>query len=314
MSTWCMPWHLIKQGTNDKLPLPDRAAIDLNAGEIAKTVSWIKLLLQTDLDKISPVIAIRIDYELNRRIFNSYLTQNFDWVKGTNNWNVWCNGNVLKAALYTLKDSTTFTKVLNQTFYSVDIYVNAIGDDGATEEGPAYWRESNGRFPDYINSIMYLYPQPETRKYFARQKLLQAMGNYSFYMRISDDWFVDFGDSPPQFDYAPETISNYGNLTNNQEMYAYASYMLTKVVNSKKLNFSDYLINHRAYAGDIDGIINLAAVYPKLESTKPFAPAPETVYMPSVEIAVFRSFDGKEEKDKSHFFLAAQGGNNGKYF
>ena len=48
---------------------PGRCAVDLGAGEIAKFVGWVKLLMHEKFDLVSPVINKRIDFELRQRIF-----------------------------------------------------------------------------------------------------------------------------------------------------------------------------------------------------------------------------------------------------
>ena len=69
-STWCYPAHLSLQGTGDHLPTPDHApTIDLNAGEVAKFLGWVKLLMHEKLDKVATVVNKRIDAELRHRIF-----------------------------------------------------------------------------------------------------------------------------------------------------------------------------------------------------------------------------------------------------
>lgn len=129
-STWCYPAHLSLQGTSDPLPDPTKLAIDLNAGEVAKFLAWVQLLMGEKFDQISTVVNKRIEFELRRRIFEGYLNIDFGWagfggVFGTyfgaryvNNWNIWINGNILKSALFTLNDLELFERVLNKTLYS----------------------------------------------------------------------------------------------------------------------------------------------------------------------------------------------------
>ena len=122
-STWSYPAHLYLQGTQDHLPNPTHLSIDLNAGEVAKLLGWVKLLMEDKFDSVSTVINKRIDYELRNRIFEGYLKLNFGWegftnTHSVNNWNIWVNGNILKSAVFTLNDLDLFDKVFNKTLYS----------------------------------------------------------------------------------------------------------------------------------------------------------------------------------------------------
>ena len=117
-STWAYPAHIGFQ-----LPSPGSNNLELNGGEAAKTLAWVKLLLGDQLDHISPVISRRIDYELRRRVFEAFLNQNYWWESfqqghSSMNWNIWINSNIIKSALFTLSDINLFGKVLNKTIYS----------------------------------------------------------------------------------------------------------------------------------------------------------------------------------------------------
>ncbi|KAH9403466.1 hypothetical protein TYRP_015357 [Tyrophagus putrescentiae] len=300
-STWCMPHHLVHQGTSDHLPLPDRQAIDLNAGEVAKLVAWVRLLLHEDLDRVvSKVVVKRIDAELRRRIFDPYMSRRgFSW-EGfanhfVNNWNIWCNGNVLKAAVYTLRgDEPYFTSVLNRSLYSADFFLDDYGEDGGCEEGPAYWREAGGRLLDYLDSLERLFPS-EAETYFSEQKLLKAIGEYAYKMRITGNWFVNFADSVPVLTYPPELLLKYGDLFKDEGQQN----------SGGKSHFVAML-----GSGDLNGFFSFVEVYSRLESLKAEAPELDTVWLPDIQVMAVRSKKTTEVQEKSRFFLAAKAGNN----
>jgi len=203
-STWCYPAHLGLQGTSDHLPNPAaHLAVDLNAGEYAKFLGWVHLLVGDRFDHVTPMVNKRIEFELKRRIFDAYLQLNFWWVGFTaidevgkslgahavNNWNIWVNGNILKSALLTLTDAQLFNQVLNRTIHSTDMFLDGYGEDGGCDEGPAYWRQAGGRLIEYLESLVQIFGEP-AREYFAKQKLLKSIGEYSYKMRIDSNWYV----------------------------------------------------------------------------------------------------------------------------
>ncbi|CAG2183284.1 unnamed protein product, partial [Oppiella nova] len=67
-SSWETPGHMSIQKAGPGLPDPDQNIIDLRVGEMASTVSIIKLLLRDELDKVNKMFVKRINYELNRRV------------------------------------------------------------------------------------------------------------------------------------------------------------------------------------------------------------------------------------------------------
>ena len=224
-STWCWPAHLSGlQGTGDHLATPGHLAIDLGAGEIAKFVGWVKLLMAEKFDHVSTVINRRIDHELRQRIFEGYLKTNYWWegmlgAHSVNNWNIWVNGNILKSALMTLNDLTLFDAVLNKTLYSADYFLDGYGEDGGCDEGPAYWRQAGGRLVEYLESLEHLFPG--AKEYFDGVKLLKLIGEYSYKMHIKDNWFVNFADSIPMLTYPPSLIAMYGKMFNGRSLFTF---------------------------------------------------------------------------------------------
>ena len=219
-STWCWPAHLSGlQGSHDHLAAPGHLAIDLGAGEIAKFVAWVRLLMAEKFDHVSKAINRRIDHELRQRIFEGFLKTNYGWEgmgghHSVNNWNIWVNGNILKAALLTLKDMTLFDAVLNKTLYSTDYFLDGYGEDGGCDEGPAYWRHAGGRLIEYLEALEHIFPG--AKQYFSGVKLLKLIGEYSYKMHIQDHWFVNFADSNPMLTYPPSLIAMYGKLFNGK--------------------------------------------------------------------------------------------------
>ena len=229
-STWALPAHLYLQKTGDhNLPTPGgRPAIDLGAGEVGKFLAWIKLLLGHDFDRsVSPVVNRRIDYEFRQRLFEPFLKiDDFFWEgfndRGhvVNNWNIWVNGNILKAAVFTLNstahhDDLLFNKVLNKTLYSADYFLDGYGEDGGCDEGPAYWRQAGGRLIEYLESLDQLFPVV-AKTYFSGIPLLRKIGEYAYKMRITGNWFVNFADAIPRISYPPSLLYQYGLLFNGK--------------------------------------------------------------------------------------------------
>ena len=107
-STWVLPAHIVVQKEKTGLPDPYEVVIDLGSGTAAAQLSMIQFMLSDELDAYSKGIGKRVFAELNKRIFQPYLTRTDFWWMGftgqpVNNWNPWVNTNVLMTALYSFK-------------------------------------------------------------------------------------------------------------------------------------------------------------------------------------------------------------------
>ena len=114
-------------------------------------------------------------FNLNFKLLG-YLDTNFGWEgfggsHSVNNWNIWVNGNILKAAIFALDDIKLFDSVLNKTLHSADYFLDGYGEDGGCDEGPAYWRQAGGRLIEFLESVEQIFP--DAKQYFAGLQLIR---------------------------------------------------------------------------------------------------------------------------------------------
>ncbi|MGE4464994.1 hypothetical protein, partial [Sphaerochaeta sp.] len=76
-STWCLPAHNSYIRDTPQLPLAqvDRPVIDLFSAETAATLAQVYALLKHALDEETPLIAQRIEKEIEQRIHKPYLEE-----------------------------------------------------------------------------------------------------------------------------------------------------------------------------------------------------------------------------------------------
>jgi hypothetical protein len=117
---------------------------DLTTGEIAFGYTMALSLLEGWLDEEK---RSRIIPKLNEKILIPYL-QAFDpecfpekpwWYDYTANWNNVCNGGLLCLALYLSKENDYAVKAIPIALKGLDYYINAMHEDGSSEEGIGYW-------------------------------------------------------------------------------------------------------------------------------------------------------------------------------
>lgn len=146
MTSWALSAHLIVQPSGSSLPAYDYPVIDLVSGDMGGLLSWTYYFMHESFDKVNPEISRRLRHEIKTRIMESYLTNHSFWWMGRqnkgrmlNNWNPWCNSNVLMCFLLMENDRDRLAQAVYLTMQSVDEFFNYIKADGGCEEGPSYW-------------------------------------------------------------------------------------------------------------------------------------------------------------------------------
>ena len=149
----------------------------------------------------------RIDFELNHRLFDTFLKHEFWWMglegQTENNWNIWINSNILMSALLNL-NQTERLAVISRSVKIADDWINSYGDDGGCDEGPGYWGAAGA------NLIRYLYWISSASNHqmeWSSNELINNIGNYIYKVHIDGQYFVNFADAVPKL--IPDRSSVY---------------------------------------------------------------------------------------------------------
>ncbi len=193
-STWCLPAHNSYIRDTPQLPLAqvDRPVIDLFSAETAATLAQVYALLKHALDEETPLIAQRIEKEIERRIHKPYLDEHFWWMgKGgepMNNWTVWCTQNVLLCTFLLPTCQTFRHQVAEKALSSLDFFLKDYGDDGCCSEGAQYYRHAGLCLYlciDILNQVgsdvlKPVYQEPKIRNIASFIRHIHAQGPYYF--------------------------------------------------------------------------------------------------------------------------------------
>lgn len=296
MTTWSLSAHLSLQLNNKTFPDHTQQIIDLIAGDVGSMFSWIYFFLNKEFDKKNPLISKRLKYEIQTRILDPYMNMNHFWWMGLevsptrviNNWNVWCNSNVLQAFALVEEDEEKLAKAVYKTMRSVDQFINYNKDDGACEEGPSYWGHAAGKLYDYLQI---LYDITGGKISIFHEPLIKKMGEYISRSYVGNGWVVNFADASAKGGGDGSLIYRFGKAVNSEEMQAFAAYLLHQKENSLQISSGRDIyrtFQNIAYNKEI------AHIAPKLPS------APYTWYN-QTEFLYMKT---------PHYFLAAKGGNN----
>ena len=242
--SWVLSAHLPRQASKRSLPDPLEQIIDLGSGALGAQIAIAYHFFKDEFDRADPVIS-RVAYDaVKKQILDPYLNpdeQRPNWwlafdvtfANTINNWNPWCNADVILCFLLMENDPVILDKALAQSAKSVDKFLAYVKTDGACEEGPAYWGHAAGKLYDYLqimcdasNGAFSIFDDPQ----------IKSMGEYISRSFVQDGWVVNFADATAKLSYSPALLYNYGKAVGSQEMMDFAIYNLA---DEKDKNFDN---------------------------------------------------------------------------
>jgi len=235
MSTWSLSAHLPAfQSSKRTLPQEGTHVVDLVSGDMGSMLSWIYYYLHPEMDKINPEISKRLKKSIQDRVITPYLERNDMWWQAlagkpnqmVNNWNPWCNFNVLTCLLLIEDDVEKQRAGIYKTMQSVDKFINYVKADGACEEGPSYWGHAAGKLYDYLKILT---DATGNKISIFDQPVVRNMGEYIAQSYIGgDNWVVNFADASAKGGGDPYLIYRYGKAVISTEMIDFARYLQNK--------------------------------------------------------------------------------------
>jgi hypothetical protein len=298
MSSWVLSAHLPAHHSSKRtLTDPEEQVIDLAAGDLGSLLSWTWYFLKDEFDKINPVVSTRLLSELQRRILDPYMNRSDFWWQAfnatpetmVNNWNPWCNFNVLTCYLLLENDEEKLAEAVSRTMVSVDKFINYTKSDGACEEGPSYWGHAAGKMYDYLQLLS---DATGSKVDIFDQPIIKNMGEYIFKSYIGDGWVVNFADASARGGGNIGLIYRYGDAVSSKEMKKFAAYLYER--NNRKPYYNS--------GRDIYRTLENLKIHKDLLATEPALSQETFVWYPETEFCYMRSETG--------FFFAAKGGYN----
>ncbi|WP_025764658.1 heparinase II/III domain-containing protein [Dyadobacter tibetensis] len=297
MTSWAASAHLISAQHN-KRALPDfqEHVIDLAAGDMGSLLSWVHYYFKEEFDKVDPSIAANLRHNIEKRILQPYMNRDDFWWQAidlkpggnVNNWNPWCNFNVLTTFMLMENDPEKRAQGIHRTMVSVDQFINHNHDDGACEEGPSYWGHAAGKMYDYLQALSYA---TNGKVSIFDQPLIKNLGEYIANSYVGNGWVVNFADASAKGGGDGHLIYRYGKAVNSFKMMQFGAYMAEKQKDAHLTIGRDLFraLEEMRYKTDLSAI---SAALPDYESI--WYPETEFLYM----------------KNKSGLFFASKGGFN----
>ncbi|HJE87693.1 heparinase II/III domain-containing protein [Rikenella microfusus] len=297
-SSWVAAAHIYWQLSGTAVPDIDHRTIDLSGGMTANTLAWAYYFFKDDLGKLSPTIPQRLRAELNRHTLDVYLERDDMFWLGfregaqVNNWNPWCNFNVLTTALLAEEDPVRRAAIVKKTMRSVDQFINFFKPDGGCEEGPSYWTHAAGMLNNYLE-VLRDYSHGEI-DLFGEQRV-KNIGLYIAHAHIDSLYFVNFADAEAKASPGASTVFRYGRNIADSTMMRFGSYL------GSLTGFGE-----NPLGGTMDNRLKTISAYRELCAARPLAPLYRSVWMDGIEVAVARTQGGSARG----LTLAAKGGYN----
>lgn len=231
MTSWVLSAHLVRQSTKRSLPDYREQVIDLGSGNYGSMLSWVYYFFHHSFDKLDPAISLRLRQTLQERILDPYMNNDrewwmaFHWKPGEiiNNWNPWCNSNVLQCYLLLENDRDRLAKAVWRSMQSVDKFINFVKADGACEEGPSYWGHAAGKMYDYLQI---LFDGTGGKVSLFEEPMVRRMGEYISRTYVGNGWVVNFADASAKGGGDAPLIYRYGHAVGSDEMMQFAAYLL----------------------------------------------------------------------------------------
>ncbi len=294
---WGVTAHIGTQKRGSGLPDVTDPTVDLFGAETAAVLALTDYLVGDKLDSVSPLLRERILYETNHKILNSYENEvtrygyfgNGKRTVRVNNWDPWVVSNCITAFLLLEKNPERRAKLMYQSMSLLDLYINGLGEDGATDEGPSYWFAAGLALYDALAMIADV---SRNQVNIFDHPLIRKLGAYIYQTHIDGEYFVNVADANPTIKADGVAIYRFGKAVNDPQMMGFGSWAYHHIQDNSPR---------------VESFFKPRQLYNMLQVTE-CAAAPQqevrlkNIYLPSVELMTART--------NNNLFVSAHGGNN----
>ncbi|RED52615.1 heparinase II/III domain-containing protein [Cohnella lupini] len=298
-TSWMQPianTYLQKKNPAELLPAASDHVVDLNSSETAALLSWTYYLLKDRLDSISPRIGQRIRREVRDRVLTPYLQNDDYWWMGfiqgqrVNNWNPWCNANVIMSLLVLEEDQEVREQGLLKVMRSLDVFLETHSPDGCCDEGPMYWSRSGGSLYDCLE-LLGLASSGKLNVF--DEPLVRDIGTYLYKVHIHGDYCVDFADGDAIAPLPGDVVYGYGRSIKDDKLMRLGASAKASIPALRNW-FPIYRFTRELFS---------AEERKRLGARAPYA---RDSWMAHAQVMTARSEEGTEQG----LYLAAKGGHN----
>jgi len=204
-TNWVCPAHELHSGE-----------IDLMAAETGLELAEAVCLLA---EVLPPEVVARVKSEIEKRIFNPYLTKykKLFWYKFRNNWSGVCNSAVGATFLHLETDKKRLKKALALVLDGLEFFIStAFEKDGGSTEGVSYWQYG---LNNYVTFAELLRNRTKGKVDLLGAPRMKAIALYPLKMALSKGAFASFSDCQEKVYFPPSLIIKFAGRMNSPELY-----------------------------------------------------------------------------------------------
>ncbi len=290
-SWWGIPAHYPKAK-----PERDIQPVDLFNAETSSMLAWTLYMLGDEIDKQEAGLSNAVRTEIERRFLNPTLYEKQGWKHNANNWNTWITSNWLETALICERDTAKLSQALEGVKQDLRLFLNGYPDDGACEEGVAYWDRAGASFFEslyFLDKADVALPLSEKEK-----EKVHRMGSFLPTMHIHDLHFVNYSDAAAFCIPNINILFPFGVYEQDEKMMQLAAYTGQKYDYLRKpstlfLKSGNYPVLGRE--------LMLLSMLPQFRETPAVQPRTEDAFLTESQILVTSTDD---------WFVSMKGGHN----
>ncbi|SBW07443.1 heparinase II/III family protein [uncultured Dysgonomonas sp.] len=288
--------------------LPDKEEamfIDLFFSETAQMLSWVHYLMKDQLDEKSPVVSKRLELEIQTRMLDDCLRQDFWWKSNKMNWGTWITSNWLISVMLIETDRNKQLDAIQQILKTMDGFYEEYPDDGGCDEGPSYW---NRAAASLFESMDLLRMASDGRIDFSSDEKIRQMGAYYWKMYIAGLYFVNFADARPTIVPNVSIVYRFGEYIHDDRLVNLAGYVAHRENYDSGIfpNNDFVLYNDRPFLYGLGRQLFLLNLIDEIMAGNPAPPLVKNTWQSNLQIFTARQFD----ESTDGFYFAAKGGHN----
>lgn len=300
---WVVPAHNGPYRGERYPELPDRSEpiVDLFAAETGSVLSAVLQIAGPQLAGISEMAVERMEREIRERLITPFLERNDFWWMGfgekePNNWNPWIVSNILLSTCGLSRGSVDPQTVVDVALRCLDTFLAVYEDDGACDEGPAYWGHAAGSLFDAADVLKRL---TDGRVDLLADPKIAEMGRYLYRVHIDKAWFVNYADGPAwNAGASPQLIYRYGKAISDDQLSSLGVF-LHGVLNSDAPS-------RRVAAFPFRTIWALLFERELSSASSAYTPLSDA-WLPGIQVLSARS---PEDSGRTPLFFSTKGGDN----
>lgn len=283
---WGIPAHYPKA-----IPLAELQEVDLFNAETASLIVWTRYMLGKQFDTFSPDLCQCIDREIERRILQPAVENNYWWKTAGMNWNPWICSNWLACVLICEKDEARKAEAITQIRKAIQAFVDAYPEDGGCDEGPGYWDRAAASMFEVMRLLDSGSIEPKVQK----------MAAYAYKTYIGNYYCVCFADAHENKAVQQVNIVYpFGLWLNDPTMREFGAYLgRQKGVLTNPAALYDKSGNFPTLGRELFFLRHIKDFI----ADNPQEPLLKDVWLPDLQIMTAR---------RGHFYVAMKGGTNGE--